>query len=183
MRRDADAGFAVVRVEDVRAVPGRGHPGGDDRLRGREPERAPRDVLADFVADLRAVDVAAGAHAIHGRLAVGREVREVVFAGHGFAVALRGAHELRVGRQGALAVRFAFAIDEAEGRFADRPEVAGLRGQVGVRAGARGAGGHRGDLGGGRRARGRGGRRDLRCQEEERGAEQEGRCAQESRWA
>ena len=55
--------FAEARVEDVGAVSGRGHPGGDDRAGRGQPERAPADVLTDFVADLRAVDVAGGAHA------------------------------------------------------------------------------------------------------------------------
>lgn len=147
VRRDADAGFAVVRVEDVRAVTGGGHPGVDDRLRARQPQRAPGDVLADFVSDSRAVDVAARAHPVQRRFAVGGDVREVVLAGHVFAVALRGVRELRVGRQRALTVRFAFLIDQAEDRRADQAEIVRPRGQAGVRASAGGTGAHRGDRG------------------------------------
>jgi hypothetical protein len=181
MRRDADAGFAIVRVEDVRAVSRRGHPGVDDRLWAREPERAPGDVLADFVADSCAVDVAARANPIQWRFAVGGEVREVVLAGHVFAVSLCGVCELRVGRQRALAVSFAFLVDQAEDRRADQTEVVRSRGQAGVRAGAGDAGAHRGYGRRGCRAqdrwRGGRGRRDWRYQEGNRATEQGGRGA------
>jgi hypothetical protein len=73
-------------------------------------------------------------------LAVGCGVGEVVLTGHIFAVSLRGVRELCVGLQGALAVLFAFPIDEAEDRFADEPEVTGPWGQVGVCAGGGGVG-------------------------------------------
>jgi hypothetical protein len=158
MRTDPDAGVAKARVEDVGAVVGRGHPGADDRLGGGQPECAPGDVLADDVADLRAVDVAAGAHPVERGVPAGRDVREVVLAGHVFAVALRGAGELGVGRQGALAVARAFAVDQAEDRGADLFEVARLRREVGVRARAR-RGGFRGGgfcgVGFGRKGEGR----------------------------
>jgi hypothetical protein len=146
VRRDADPGFAVARVEDVRAVSRGCHPGVDDRLRARQPQRAPGDVLADRVADSRVVDVARRAHPVQRRFAVWRDVREVVPAGHVFAVPLRGARELRVGHERALAVRFAFLVDQAEHRRADQTEVVCARGQAGVRAGAGGTGAHRGGL-------------------------------------
>jgi hypothetical protein len=178
VRGDADAGFAVVRVEDVGAVAGRRHPGIDDRLRARQPQRAPGDVLADFVPHSRAIDVAARADPVQRRFAIGSDVREVVRAGHVFAVALRGARELCVGRQCALAVRFAFLVDQAEDRRADQAEVVRSRRQAGVRTGAGGAGAHRGSVGCGCRARGRqrGGRggRDLRDQEDDRETQQDG---------
>ncbi len=149
VRRDPDAGVAEAGVEDVGAVAGRGHPGFDDRPGSGEPEGAPGDVLADDVTDLGAVDVAAGANSVQRGGPLGRDVREVVLAGHVFAVALGGVGEVDVGGQRALAVAGAFAVDQAEDGGADLFEVAGLGREVGV--GAR-AGGERfrgGGFGGG----------------------------------
>jgi len=70
-------------------------------------------------------------------------MREVVLAGHVFAVALGRPRELRIGHQGALAVRFAFLIDQAENRRTDQAQIFGPRSQVRVRAGAGGTGIHR----------------------------------------
>ena len=123
-RLDPDPGFAVGAVEDVGAVPGRGHPGAHDRLRRGQPQRAPRDVLADHVPVLRVGDVAARAHPLQRRCAVGGDVREVVLVGHVAAVPLRGVRELRVGPQRALAVAFAFLIDQAQHRGAHLFDVA-----------------------------------------------------------
>ena len=63
-----------------------------------EPERAPADVLADFVADLRAVDVAGGAHAAERGFAARADVFEVVVEGHALGVALGGLLERAFGR-------------------------------------------------------------------------------------
>ena len=134
VRGDADAGVAEAGVEDVGAVLGRGHPGAHDRLRGGEPEGAPGDVLADVVTDLRVVDVAARAHPVDRGASARCDVREVILAGHVFAVALRGAFESRIGRERALAVARAFPIDQAEDRGADLFEVARPRREVHVHA-------------------------------------------------
>jgi hypothetical protein len=136
-RLDADAGVAEGAVEDVGAVPGGGHPGVDGGLRRGQPHRAPGDVLADYIPGLRARQVAAGAHPVERRLAVGGDVGEVVFACHVAAVLLRGARELRVGRQRALAVAFAFLVDQAQHRGAHLQDVARVGGEVGVGTGAR----------------------------------------------
>ena len=140
-RLDPDPGFAEGAGEDVGAVPGRGHPGVDDRPRRGQPHRAPGDVLADHIPVLRVGDVAAGADPLQRCFAVGRDVREVVLVGHVAAVLLRGVRELRIGRQRALAVSFAFLIDQAQHRGAHLFDVAGRGRQVGVRAGGRGGGG------------------------------------------
>ncbi len=142
VRGDPDAGFAVGGVEDVRAVPGRGHPGGDDRLRGGQPQRAPRDVLTDHVPVLRVREVAARAHPLERGFAVGCVVGEVVLFGHVAAVALRGTRKRGVWLQCRLAVAFAFLVDQAQHRGAHQAEVARLRGQVrvGARRGGRGGG-------------------------------------------
>ncbi len=141
-RLDSDPGFAVGAVEDVGAVPGGGHPGADDRLRRGQPHRAPRDVLADHVPILRVGDVAARAHPLQRRFAVGRDVREVVLVGHVAAVRLRGMRELCVECQCALAMTFAFLIDQAQHRGAHLFDVALVGRQVGVWAGG-GSGGSR----------------------------------------
>jgi hypothetical protein len=92
-------------------------------------------------------------------------VREIVRFCHIFAVLLCGTRELGVASQRALAMGFAFMVDEAQDRFADLFEVAGARGQVGVGARARGVGPDGGAAG----ARGRGGGDDWRRQKDERG--------------
>jgi hypothetical protein len=139
-RLDPDPGFAVGAVEDVGAVPGRGHPGAHDRLRRGQPHRAPRDVLADHVPVLRGGEVARGAHPVQRRGAVGGGVGEVVLFGHVATVRLRGVRELRVGHERALAVVFAFLIDQAQHRGAHLFDVAGGGRQVGVGAGGRSGG-------------------------------------------
>ncbi len=135
-RLDPDPGFAVGAVEDVGAVPGGRHPGIDDRLWRGQPHRAPRDVLADHIPVLRVGDVAARAHPLERRFAVGCDVGEVVLVGHVAAVPLRGVRELRVGRERPLAVAFAFLIDQAHHRGAHLFDIAGRGGQVGVGTGA-----------------------------------------------
>ncbi len=142
-RLDPHAGFAVGAVEDVGAVPGGGHPGADDRLRRGQPHRAPRDVLADHVPVLRVGEVAARAHPLERRGAVGGDVGEVVLFGHVAAVRLCGVRELRIDRERALAVAFAFLVDQAQHRGADLFDVALVGCQVGVGAGGRGRRGDR----------------------------------------
>ena len=84
-------------------------------------QRAPGDVLADFVADARAVDVAAGAHPAERRVAARADVFEVVVGRHALGVALGGVLELcRWACSGRSPCASAFAIDQAERRFADR---------------------------------------------------------------
>jgi hypothetical protein len=134
-RLDPDPGFAEGAVEDVGAVPGGGHPGAHDRLRRGQPHRAPRDVLAHHIAVLRVGEVAAGAHPVERRGAVGGGVGEVVPFGHVAAVSLRGARELRVGHERALTVVFAFLIDQAQHRGAHLFDIAGGGRQVGVGTG------------------------------------------------
>jgi hypothetical protein len=113
-------------------VPRGGHPGVDDRLRGGEPEGAPGDVLADQVPILGAGDVAAGADPIERSFAIRADVGEVVRVGHVHAVALRGAGELGVRDEGALAVAFAFLVDQAQHGGAHELDVARLRREVRV---------------------------------------------------
>jgi hypothetical protein len=139
-RLDPDPRFAEGAVEDVGAVPGGGHPGVYDRLRRGQPQRAPGDVLADHIPVLRVGEVAGGADPVERRFAVGRGVREVVLVCHVAAVSLRGARELRIGRERALAVAFAFLIDQAQHRGAHLFDVAGRGGEVGARAGGGGEG-------------------------------------------
>src|ERR1700677_3113844 len=89
MRGDADAGFAVTAIEDVGAVSRRGHPRRDDLARSGKSARRPGDVLADFVADTRAGDVA---HVTHPRgrcLPARADMFEVVAEGHAVGVRLR----------------------------------------------------------------------------------------------
>src|SRR5439155_12535510 len=99
------------------------------------------DVLADFIADPRAVDVAAGAHATEGRVAARPDVAEVVAEGHVLAVGLGGGVQVRVGRQRALPVAGPFAVDEAQGGGANPRDVVLRRREVGVEAGAAVGGG------------------------------------------
>ncbi len=136
MGGDADRGVVEVGVEDVGAVSRRGHPCGDDRAWGGQPERAPADVLADFVADLRAVDIAGSERMrLSGVSPLRPVVFEVVAEGHVLGVALGGLLELRVGLQWALAVTGPFAVDQAEGGGADAFELSCAGRQVGVGAG------------------------------------------------
>ncbi len=121
-------------------MPGGGHPGAHDRLGCGQPHRAPRDVLAHHIPVLRVGEVAARAHPLQWRFAVGCDVREVVLVGHVAAVSLRGVGELHVGHQRALAMAFAFLIDQAQHRGAHLFDVAGGGRQVGARAGGRSGG-------------------------------------------
>src|SRR5271168_324564 len=142
MRRDADACFAVAAVEDVRAVSRRSHPRGDDRARRRQRQRSPGDVLADFVADTRAGDVADRAQPRERRGAARPDVFEVVAERHAPGVRLGGTPQARIRAQRALAGGASFAVDQAQRRATNQVEV--LRGgpQTGVLAGAmRGGGG------------------------------------------
>ncbi len=133
-RLDPHPGFAVGAVEDVGAVPGGRHPSVDDRLRRGQPHRAPRDVLANHIPVLLVGEVAARAHPLQRRFAVGGDVGEVVFVRHVAAVSLRGVRELRIGSQRALTVAFAFLIDQAQDGGAHLFDIAGGGGQVGARA-------------------------------------------------
>jgi len=133
---DADGAIAEVGIEDVCAVTGGGHPGGDDGAGRGLREGAPADVLTDFVADLRVVDVAGGAHAHDGGFALRADVCEVVLGGHALAVGLGGLLESRIGRQRVLAVGRAFMVDEAEDRGANQLDVVLLGREVRVRAGS-----------------------------------------------
>ena len=135
-RRDADAGFAVAGVEDVRAVPRRGHPRGDDRAGCRQVERSPGDVLADFEADARAGDVAGVAQSRQRRLTARPVVFEVVAEGHAHGVRLSGTAKPLVRSQRSLAVGGAFTVDQAQGGGADQREVGRGGVQAGVGAGA-----------------------------------------------
>ena len=137
MRGDANGGVAEAGVENVGAVSGRGHPGGDDRTRCGLPARAPADVLTDFVADPRAGDVADGAHAAEGGVASRPDVFEVFPEGHALGMPLSGLLESFVGGQGPLALTGAFPVDQAEDGGADAAEVflGGPQGSTGTRAG------------------------------------------------
>src|ERR1700677_775976 len=110
-RGDADGGVAEVRVEDVGAVARRGHPGGDDRAGSGVRERAPADVLADFVADVRAVDVSGGAHAHDGRFALRADVFEVVLGDHAVGVSLGEPSELQAYDERTLPLSESFASE------------------------------------------------------------------------
>src|ERR1700689_2674978 len=115
-RGHADAGFPVVGVEDVGAVARRGHPCGHDRARRGQPAGSPGDVLADFIADARARDVASRAYARQWRPSTGPaapEVFEIVVDGHAVGVPLGGLSKSPVGSQAGLAMGDAFAIDQA----------------------------------------------------------------------
>ena len=115
---------------------GRGHPGGYDRTGGGLPERAPPDVLAYLVADLRAADVTGDAHAAERGFPPRSIVFEVVLEGHALGVRLGGPLESLVGRQRLLAPTGSHAIDQAEGGGADATEVClgGPQGGAGARA-------------------------------------------------
>src|SRR5271154_2721176 len=120
---DAYRRVAEAPIEDVRAMPRRCHPRGDDRARGRQRSRAPGDVLADGVADVRAVDVAGGAYPAERRAAQGTDVVEVAAQGHALGVALGGPLQPPVLIERPLAMGGSFAVDQAEGRRADQLEV------------------------------------------------------------
>jgi len=134
---DANGGVAEAGVEDVGAVPPRGHPGCDDRTRSALPERAPANVLADFVTDPRAGDVASGAYAAERGFPLRPIVFEVVMKGHALAVGLSGPLQSRIGHQGRLTAIGPFPIDQAEDGGANEPDVAlvGLQCRVGASAG------------------------------------------------
>jgi hypothetical protein len=137
MRGDANGGVAEAGVEDVGAVSGRGHPGGDDRTGCGLPERAPANVLTDFVADLRVGDVAAGAHAAKGGCASWPIMFEIVSKRHALGVSLGGLLESFVGRQRPLALTGPFPVDQADGGGANAAEVFLGGPQVGAGARAR----------------------------------------------
>src|ERR1035438_7679245 len=66
---DADPGFAVLTFEDVRQMLRRGYPGRDHRLRRRQDEGAPGEILADHVADGGSGDIPGRADPVDGSLA------------------------------------------------------------------------------------------------------------------
>ncbi len=123
-------------VEDVRAVPRRGHPRRHDRARRRQAEGAPGDVLAHFV-PLPARDVARGAHALQWGVPARADVFEVIVRRHVLAMALGRLLQVSVMCQRGLAVAFAFLVYEAFDGGADLFEVARAGGRVGVGARAR----------------------------------------------
>jgi hypothetical protein len=133
----ADRRVHKARVEDVRAVLGRGHPCVHNRSRARQHIGAPGDVLAHFKA-ARAVQVAAGAQALQGRLAIWADVFEVVLCRHRFAVALRRRFDLRVRAQRALASAFAFLIDQAQHRHTYARQIRARRHERRIRTAHRG---------------------------------------------
>ena len=115
---------------------GRGHPGGDDRARRGRPESAPADVLADFVADVRAGDVAHGAHAPCEGLASRPDVCEVAAEDHALGVTLCGPLEPPVGHKTRLPPAGSLPVDQTQRGGADAREV--CLGRLQVRAGTRG---------------------------------------------
>src|SRR5439155_14705502 len=84
----------------------------------------------------------AGPHAAERRVALRAHVAEVVGGRHVVAVALRGLLEVPVGGQGALALRGAFAVDQAKRGGANARGVFGRGREVGVRAAAAARGRH-----------------------------------------
>ncbi len=119
MGGDANGSVAEAGVEDVGAVSGRGHPGGDDRTGGGLPERAPADVLAD----LRAAEVTGGAHAPEWGFTPRSDVFEVVLEGHALGVRLGGPLESSVGRERPLALTGSCPVHQAEDGGADAGKV------------------------------------------------------------
>src|SRR6266516_4376700 len=134
-RRDADAGVAVARVEDVGAVPRRGHPARHYGRRRGLLQRAEGNVLADFPAAVDLREVTTGAQAVQRRAAAGAYVFEVVAEHHVGAVRLRGFVQVPVGLHRDLAARGAGAVDQAQHRGAHAVEVQLARNQAGVGAG------------------------------------------------
>ena len=134
LRRDADRGVAIAGVEDVGAVSRGGHPGGDDRVRGGQPQRAPGDVLADFIAQPCSCEVAAAAQAAGGGVAARPDVIEVVGRSHVVAVRLCGTGHVRVGAQRALSLAGAFTVDQAQRGGANAVEVRRCGHEVGIDA-------------------------------------------------
>jgi hypothetical protein len=115
MRGDAYSGVVKAGVEDVRAVTGRGHPRGDHRSGRGQPQRAPADVLADFVADPRTEYVSGGAHPPKQRVPLSVRVVEVVAKGHVPRVALGRPLQARVEPQRPLATDHPLPVDKAQG--------------------------------------------------------------------
>jgi hypothetical protein len=130
---DTHAGVSEMGVQDVRAVPRRGHPRCHHRPRGGEAEGAPRNVLAHFAPFFRR-DVAGGAHTVQGGVPARADVFEVVLGRHAVAVALGRLPQLCVLAQRGLAVAFAFLVDEAFDGRAHLFEIARGGGCVGVGA-------------------------------------------------
>ena len=114
MRGDAHGGVVKARVEDVRTVTGRGHPCGDHRPGRGQPQRAPADVLADFIADPRAEYVSGRAHPPEQRVPPSARVVEVVAKGHVPCVALGGPLQTCVERQRPLASDHSLPVDQAQ---------------------------------------------------------------------
>jgi hypothetical protein len=123
MRGDAYGGVVKAGVEDVRAVAGRGHPRVDHRPGRGQPQRAPADVLADFVADPRAEYVSGGAHPPEQRVPAAVRVVEVVVKGHVPRVALGRVLQARVEPQRPLAMDHPLPVDKAQGGGAHTTKV------------------------------------------------------------
>src|SRR3954451_3152635 len=83
---EADADLAEGPVEDVRAVPGRAHPGAHDLPRRGVAAGAPREVLAQRPA-VYAAQVARVADPLLHRRPAGRDVGEEALAHHEARVA------------------------------------------------------------------------------------------------
>src|SRR5256885_6064657 len=103
--RDAEPDLVEAPVKDVGAVAGAVHPAVDDRGRRGVVPAAPRDVLAERVAAVGAVQVVGGPDAAD-EVAVG----EVVAPRHVVRVALGGEVESAVVAQLAEAVRAPLAV-------------------------------------------------------------------------
>ena len=130
---DAEADLAVLRLQDVRAVAGRVHPGDHDRARGGEVAGAPGEVLAD-PPGAAARQVAGGADALRGLGAVAAVVGEVGVGDHVAAVAEGGALELAVDLQRLEAAVAALGVEQAQRGVGDRRQVARVGLHVGVGA-------------------------------------------------
>jgi hypothetical protein len=119
----AYGGVVKAGVEDVRAVTRRGHPRGDHRPGRGQPQRAPADVLADFVADPGAEYVSGGAHPPEQRVPASVRVVEVVAKGHVPRVALGRPLQARVEPQRPLATDHPLPVDKAQGGGAHTAKV------------------------------------------------------------
>ena len=130
--REAEADLRVVAVEDVRAVPGAGHPGSDDRTRRGQVALAPGDVLPGGPVDA-VVDVADGGEAPDQRAAVGADVIEELLGDHPRRERGRGGRETGVladpGGRGRCA-----RVTRQSVAWPTRAEVAGVGHQVAATA-------------------------------------------------
>jgi hypothetical protein len=139
MRGDAYGRVVETGVEDVRPVTGRGHPCADHRPGRGQPQRAPTDVLPDFVADPRVEDVSRRAHAPEQRVPASAGVIEVVAKCHVPRVALGGPLQASVERQRPLACNHPLPVDQAQGGGAHTAKVMRRGAKFGAGTGAEAA--------------------------------------------